>query len=459
MNSTRVRVTVVDDDKLQRWSMREKLMASGDYEVEMFETAEAALESLNPESIDVLLLDIRLPGMDGVSALKEIRKRDAHLPVIMTTADDQTSMVVDCMRSGASDYICKPFDFDRLQLILRRAWESVRLRREVALLRREGEERHLSTLVGSSPKMLELRDSIARIARSSASMVLLQGENGTGKDLVAKAIHGCSDRREGPFIAINCAAIPETLIESELFGHERGAFTDAKTMRRGLLELANGGTLMLDEIGDMPLAMQARLLRVLEDRRFRRLGGGQDLSTDIRLIAATNRDLERGVAEGSFRQDLLYRLKVIPLLIPPLRTRREDIPLLSEYFVAHYNVEFHRNVRGISSEAMEILLRYAWPGNVRELRNVIERAIILGSDEPIGLEGLPAELQSGNAVSTAQVSGLFSLPASGISLQEVEKGFVKQALAMSANNQTRAARLLGLERDALRRRMEKYGLT
>jgi transcriptional regulator with PAS, ATPase and Fis domain len=302
-----------------------------------------------------------------------------------------------------------------------------------------------------------LREEVAKVGRSDASTVLLQGPNGTGKDLVAKVIHRCSNRRDRPFLAVNCAAIPETLIESELFGNEKGAFTDAKTMRRGIFEMADGGTLLLDEIGDMPLAMQARLLRVLEERNFKRLGGTQDVRTDIRLIASTNKDLDRAVAEGRFRQDLLYRLKVIPLTLPALAEHKEDIPLLAEYFIAHYNSEFQRNVRGVTDEGLQLLRAYAWPGNIRELRNVIERAIILGSDAFITPDRFPQELHATPEGPQHAIGTLFTLPAGGISLQEVEKAFVQQAMLLADNNQSRAAQLLGIERDALRRRLEKFG--
>jgi two-component system, NtrC family, response regulator AtoC len=454
----KVRLMVIDDDKLQRWSLKEKLNGTNEYEVTLHESAEDALKKLTPEQADMILLDIGLPGMNGVSALKEIHKIDPELPVIMITADDQTSRVVECMRLGASDYVCKPFDFEKLGMALQRVWESVKLRREISMLRRQEQRQQLQSIIGNSPQMQLFKQDLVKVAESDSATVLLQGENGTGKDLAAKVIHACSNRRNQPFHAINCAAIPETLIESELFGYERGAFTDAKNNRKGIFELANGGTLLLDEIGEMPLSMQARLLRVLEERSFKRLGGSQDIHINVRLIASTNRNLDQAVAEGRFRQDLLYRLKVIPLHLPSLREHTDDLPLLIEYFIGQYNMEFHRNVRGISPEALKLLQQYTWPGNIRELRNVLERAIILGNDEPIAPERLPNELSNQHSQAEREVSGLFKLPAAGISLQEVEKAFVQQALAIAGANQSRAAKLLGLGRDAFRRRLEKFKL-
>jgi two-component system, NtrC family, response regulator AtoC len=456
--SSHVRLMIVDDDKLQRWSLKEKLTSTGEYVVTIYEDAERALEEFSPEKIDLVLLDIGLPGMNGLEALKEIHKIDPDLPVIMITADAQTATVVDCMRSGASDYVCKPFDFEQLGITLNKVWTGAKLRREVLMLRKEQERHQLEALVGNSKKVQLLKEEIAKIGRSDATSVLLQGESGTGKDLVAKLIHGCSKRRDLPFVAMNCAAIPETLIESNLFGYERGAFTDAKTMRKGFFEMAEKGTLLLDEIGEMPLSMQTRLLRVLEERNFRRLGGTQDIPCNVQVIASTNRDLDKAVAEGLFRQDLLYRLKVIPLTIPPLRERIEDLPILVEFFITKYNAEFHRDVRGVSDEALEILKAYRWPGNIRELRNVVERAIILGGDASITPDRLPSELINSQPQPDKEVSGLFKLPSTGISLQEVEKAFVQQALAMACDNQRQAARLLGLERDAFRRRLEKFSL-
>jgi two-component system, NtrC family, response regulator AtoC len=455
---SKIHIMVVDDDKLQRWSLKEKLLAKNEYDVSLCESAEQALKELKPEEIDLVLLDFGLPGMNGLEALKEIHRIDSELPVMMITANDETSTVVECMRAGAADYICKPFDFDKLEIALRRTSDALKLRREVRRLRNEQGAQHLASIVGTSEKIQTLKREITQVALSDASTVLLQGENGTGKDLVAKTIHRCSRRHDMPFHGVNCAAIPASLIESELFGHERGAFTDAKNSRKGIFELAKGGTVLLDEIGEMPLAMQACLLRVLEERTFKRLGGSQDIQIDIRLIASSNRDLDQAVAEGRFRQDLLYRLKVIPLIIPPLRERRGDLPFLVEYFLNQYNVEFHRNVRGVTEETLKLILAYSWPGNIRELRNVIERALILGGDDPITPDRLPQELHNRQTASPKEISGLFNLPPSGISLQEVERAFIQQALIQASQNQTSAARLLGLTRDAFRRRLKKFDL-
>jgi transcriptional regulator with PAS, ATPase and Fis domain len=340
-----------------------------------------------------------------------------------------------------------------------RALESSRLRREVRHLRAEQQRRYgLSNIIGQSAAMREVFELIEKIARSQATTVLITGESGTGKDLVAKGIHYSSDRASAPFMNITCSALPETLLESELMGHERGSFTDARTLKKGLFELADGGTLFLDEIGDMGVLLQAKLLRFLQEKTFKRVGGVRDITVDVRIIAATNRDLAKAVKNGKFREDLYYRLKVIPISLPPLRERKEDIPLLAKSFVDTFNQEFKKSSSGVDEEAMDRLMGYHWPGNVRELRNVVERAMILENKPMLTIEDLPREIRDPSEDRPASVPEGFRLPERGFPLKDIENEMVRQALDKSRGNQTRAAKLLSISRDALRYKMKKYGL-
>jgi DNA-binding NtrC family response regulator len=449
------KILVIDDEKLVRWSLQQKLGKEG-YDVESAPSGEEGLGLIRDDGFDLVLLDLRLPGMDGMQVLQEIKKLDREIAVIILTADTGIPRAVECMRLGAHNYLCKPFEFDEVRMALEKAREDLKLRREVTRLRSQQRRKFaVQNLIGSSAHMQSSRELIARIAESDATTVLIDGENGTGKELAARAIHFGSARANQPFMDINCSALTETLIESELFGHERGAFTDAKATKKGLFELADGGTILLDEIGDMKLAQQAKLLRVLETRHFRRVGGVQDIAVDVRVIALTNRRLDEAVASGEFRQDLLYRLKVISVRMPPLRDRVEDIGLLAEHFLQSFSDEFKKPRKQLSPEALDALQNYPWPGNVRELRNVIERLVILERDEVILTKHLPVEI-------CARVGGNgkfhFELPQSGVPLEQVERELVVQALDRTSGNQSRAAQLLGLERDALRRRMQKFSL-
>ena len=347
----------------------------------------------------------------------------------------------------------------------RKALDTTRLRRELALVRQRQKRKYgTENLVGKSEKMLEVCELIRKVAASAATTVLVQGESGTGKDLVAKAIHFSSDRSTKPFMNITCSALPETLLESELMGYEKGAFTDARERKRGLLEVADGGTVFLDEIGDMGIGLQAKLLRFLEEKTFRRVGGSRDIIVDVRIVAATNRDLEQAVQDGNFREDLYYRLKVIPVEMPPLRERREDIPLLVTHFIERFNAEFRKNTRGFAPEALECCERYGWPGNVRELRNVIERAMILENKEFLELEDLPPAIREEVAKGAAEATGDgpsaggFALPDEGYGLRQMEEQMVRRALEKTNGNQSRAAELLDISRDSLRYKMRKLGL-
>jgi DNA-binding NtrC family response regulator len=450
----RTKILIIDDEKLVRWSLQQKLGREG-YEVESAPTGEEGLNLIREDGFDLVLLDLRLPGMDGVQVLQEIRSLERDIAVIMLTAETSIARAVECVRLGAYNYLCKPFEFDEVRVALEKAREDLKLRREMTRIRRAQRRKFgLENLVGVSPQMRLVRELIARVGESDATTVLIEGENGTGKELAARAIHFGSARANQPFMGINCSAIPDALIESELFGHERGAFTDAKNTKKGLFEQADGGTILLDEIGDMKPALQAKLLRVLESREFQRVGGTQNITVDVRVIAATNKNLEAAVASGEFRQDLYYRLKVISLRMPALREQAEDIPLLAEHYLARFAEEFSKPVKKLSPEAAQMLPQYDWPGNVRELRNVIERLVILERADVVLPEHLPTEMRLGTKMNG---HSLIQLPAGGVALTEVERELVYQAMERAGGNQSHAAELLGIERDALRRRLIKYG--
>jgi len=445
-------ILVVDDEALIRWSLTERLHAEG-YDVLEADTGQAALEKL-PEGVDLVLLDYRLPDTDGVSVLRKIKEFDQDALVILLTAYASVDTAVEAMKLGAYHFANQPFTLDDVTTTVERALETTRLRREVRQYRiNAARPYNLQRLVGESPAMNALRSLIARVAASPASTVLLTGESGTGKDLAAKIVHYASARASKPFMNITCSALPEQLLESELFGHERGAFTDARLQKKGLLEMADGGTVFLDEIGEMTTGLQAKLLRFLEEKSFKRLGGSHDIRVDVRVVAATNRNLEEEVKKHRFRADLFFRLNVLPIDMPPLRSRPEDIPLLVEYFIDSFNTEFRKCVQGATPAAHAVLRAYEWRGNVRELRNVIERAMLLSDGER--LDARDFTVTSGPAVSA---SDDFELPATGVDLEKLERCLVIQALKRSGGNQTKAGTFLGLNRDQIRYRIEKFGL-
>ncbi len=454
----RNKLLVVDDEHLIRWSLEQNLKKQG-YEVVTAGSGEDALRLVREEQPDLVLLDIQLPGISGIDVLEKIKDHDDDIIVIMVTANSGLENAVNAMRLGAYDYISKPFNLDELAIVVKKALESSDLKQEVVRLRTETKKNGPPHIVGDSPQVKYLMEVLDKVARSEASTVLVQGESGTGKELVAKWIHYSSNRAEKPFIAINCAAVPATLLESELFGHEKGAFTDAKATKKGLFELADGGTVFLDEIGDMEMGMQAKLLRFLEDRSFRRIGGSRVFTVDVRIISATNKDLQKSIEEKTFRNDLYYRLQVIPIFLPSLRERKEDILPLANHFISLYNKDFNKKVEGISVIAEKMMTEYGWPGNIRELKNVIERAIILGDNETLLLDHLPLEITakaSASVSSDAPVSS-FRLPPEGIDIEEVEKALIRQALEITEWNQSKAAKKLSLGIDAFRYRMKKFG--
>jgi DNA-binding NtrC family response regulator len=398
------------------------------------------------------LLDHRLPDGDGLALLRQIKDVSPDTLVILMTAFSTVENAVAAMKLGAYHYLNKPFNLDDVSAIVEKALETSRLRREVRLLRgSQSRECVFDAIIGASPAMLAAKSLLERIAASPATTVLLTGETGTGKDLAAKTIHYNSERASKPFVNITCSALPEQLLESELFGHERGAFTDARQQKRGLLETADGGTVFLDEIGEMTPGLQAKLLRFLEERTFKRVGGLNDIRVDVRVIAATNRDLEDEVKAGRFREDLFYRLQVMPVRLPPLRERVGDIRLLVAHYIDRYNREFRKRVRGLQPAAQALLDQYRWPGNVRELRNAIERAMLLADHGLLGTEDF-ATLSRQTAVAP------FRLPAEGVNLEAVERQLLVQALERAGGNQTHAGHLLGINRDQVRYRIEKFGL-
>ena len=445
-------VLVVDDEELIRWSLRERLKDEG-YDILEAGTGRDALEQFKA-GVDLVLLDYRLPDIDGLAVLRELKAVDPDVLVILLTSFVNVETAVEAMKLGAYHFANKPFNLDDVAATVRRALETTRLRREVKLLRaNEARPYSLRAIVGRSEVMESLRQLVAKVAGSPASTVLLTGESGTGKDLVAKVVHYNSSRAARPFMNITCSALPEQLLESELFGHERGAFTDARMQKRGLLESADGGTVFLDEIGEMVPALQAKLLRFLEEKSFKRVGGAGDIHVDVRVVAATNRNLEEEVAKGNFRSDLFYRLNVLPIRLPSLRDHAEDVPSLVEYYIDMFNTEFKKRISGLSPAAASLLKTYGWPGNVRELRNVVERAMLLSESnklEPKDFGVLKAGAGAGDP---------FELPEAGINLEELERSLVVQALKRAGGNQTKAAALLGLNRDQIRYRIEKFGLS
>lgn len=432
-------------------------------------TGSAAQEILQTELIDLVLLDLRLPDITGLRILDFVKEKDPDILVIMITANTNAQPAVEAMKAGAYDYLMKPFELDEVKLVVAKALETQGLKREVSRLKHQQRGQFPETeLFGNSAAMREVKHLIQVVSATPRTSVLIQGDSGTGKELVANSIHNWSLRHDKPLIKINCSAIPENLLESELFGHEKGAFTDAKTMKKGMFELANGGTLFLDEIPSMRQSLQPKLLRVLETQTFRRIGGTTDIQIDVRVIAATNRDLQTMVQEGSFRDDLYYRLKVMVINLPPLRERREDILPLALLFIEKNNREFNKFIRGVTDDAQALLLNYDWPGNVRELKNVIERAVILCGDTDLQAEHLPLELRSGPQMAYGHFGGdaahagkglptLDKLP-NGYSLEAMERLHIQNVLAKNNYNKSKTARALNISRSTLREKMKTYGL-
>jgi DNA-binding NtrC family response regulator len=445
-------ILVVDDEQLIRWSLKDRLSEEG-YRVIEADTAASAI-ARGEEGVDLVLLDYKLPDGDGLQVLKKLKEGDPDVLVILLTAFSSIETAVEAMKHGAYHFANKPFNLDEIVLLVEKALETTRLRREVKTLRaNQAQPYSFDRIVGASSALVSIKGLMRKVASSPASTVLLNGESGTGKDLAAKVIHYNSVRAAKPFMNITCSALAEALLESELFGHERGAFTGADRQKRGLLETADGGTVFLDEIGEMAPGLQAKLLRFLEEKTFKRVGGTVDIQVDVRVIAATNRKLDEEVRAGRFREDLFYRLNVLPIVLPPLRDRSDDVPSLVDFYVDSYNAEFKRRVRGVAPDAMKRLQAHGWPGNIRELRNTVERAMLLSEGDVLQSDdftiGGPTAVRLGDRV---------ELPPNGIDLEQLERSLVVQALERTQWNQTRAAGLLGLNRDQIRYRIEKFHL-
>lgn len=443
-------ILIVDDEKNTREGLARALRRS--YEVLIAESGSAALNILSEKPVDVMLSDLRMPGMDGMTLMQRALAGSPQLVCILLTAYGNIETAVDAMRHGATDFLTKPVNLEQLELVLQRAMRSHRAETENLQLREQLDSKFgMENIIGTSPEMQQVFDTVRQVAASRAT-VLIQGESGTGKELIAKAIHRLSSRKNGAFVPVHCAALSSTLLESELFGHEKGAFTGAAERRKGRFELADGGSLFLDEIGEVDASVQVKILRALEERRFERVGGQESIDVDTRLIAATNRDLKKMVAEGKFREDLYYRLYVVVIQLPALRERRSDIPLLLKHYLDVFNQENGRAIEGFSLDALDLLMSYRWPGNVRELRNVVEQMVVLSRSQRIGVRDLPVHLRE-----TESSGG--TLQAAGGTLEELEKRALLQALKESGGNRTHAAEKLGISRRTLHRKIAEYGFT
>lgn len=443
-------VLIVDDEKNIREGLARALRRS--YEVLTAEGGQSALNLLANRSVDVMLSDLRMPGMDGLTLMQRALANSPHLVCILLTAYGNIETAVEAMRHGATDFLTKPVNLDQLELVLKRVLRSRKAETENRQLREQLDSKYgMENIIGNSPQMQAVFDTVRQVAASRAT-VLIQGESGTGKELVAKAIHQLSARKHGAFVPVHCAALSSTLLESELFGHEKGAFTGATEQRKGRFEMADGGSLFLDEIGEIEPSVQVKILRALEERQFERVGGQQSVSVDTRLIAATNRDLKKMVEEGTFREDLFYRLYVVAIQLPPLRERRGDIPLLLKHYLDVFNRENGREVEGFSLDALDLLNGYAWPGNVRELRNVVEQMVVLSRSSRIGVRELPVHMREKGTPGTA-------VQAAGGTLAEIEKQTILQALEAEGGNRTKAAEKLGISRRTLHRKIAEYGFT
>ncbi len=450
----RYRVLVVDDDTAHRTMLR-TLVGGWGYDIGDADDGEAAIAAVRAQPFDLVLMDIRMVRVSGIEALERIKTINPAIPIVLMTAYASVEMAVDALKKGAYDYLIKPLDFDKLRLTLERALEHIRLKAENRRLKLQLESGFRSPdIIGSSPAMVRLMETVAQVAASEAT-VMVTGESGTGKELVAAAIHHNSPRKAGPFVKVNCAAITETLLESELFGHEKGAFTGADRRKEGRFVQADGGSLFLDEVGEMPVAMQVKLLRVLQERELTRVGGEQVIAVDVRLIVATNQDLAQMVKDARFREDLYYRLNVVTLVAPPLRERREDIPLLAAHFLVQFAEKNRKSVERFSPRAMDLLIRHPWPGNVRELMNTIERAVVLARSACLDEDDFAVLAQHRSEVDAIFPDGGF--PAD-VPLERIEREAIVTTLASAGGNKSEAARRLGITRKTLREKLKKYNL-
>jgi DNA-binding NtrC family response regulator len=459
---TKGKVFLLDDEELIVSVLAKSLKREG-YEVYPETETDGVIGKLKSWDPDVLMMDIRMPDRNGIDILEEIKDSQIDTQVIMLTADDTVETAVKAMKLGAADYLTKPFNTDEVKIVIDNIIKNQNLRQEVDYLRKAYSEVFEKDMVGESAALKDLEEKILKIAQAQVSNILVTGESGAGKELVARHIHkmmfGTDSSWNAPFISVNCAAMPESLLESQLFGYEKGSFTDAKSDKKGLFELARDGSILLDEIGDMKPDLQSKLLRVLEDRKVRRIGGKGEIDVDVTVIATTNRNLSEAVNEGDFRKDLFFRLSTFYLHIVPLRERADDIPLLAEHFLNHFATKYKKKkIKGFSPEAQQALISYAWPGNVRELKNLVERIVVLESEDIIQPQHLPKWI-FGESITIGQPAAeKFILPDAGISLEDVEKNLILQALEKANNNKTQAAKLLNISYDTLRYQVKKYGL-
>ncbi|RQD72244.1 MAG: sigma-54-dependent Fis family transcriptional regulator [Tindallia sp. MSAO_Bac2] len=460
----KIKVLIIDDEETIRMSLKEGLTDMG-YKAYTAVDGQTGLEELDKRQPQVVFLDMRLPDVNGLELIQPIRERDEDIQVVMMTAYGDIRTAVSAIKKGAFDYMHKPFDLDEVQVILNRIEASLKMKKKLYILEQEASAAARQPIIGQHPSMDEVFNKIQVLAENDDVTVLIRGETGTGKELVASAIHNASKRKEAPMVSINCAAISQNLIESELFGHEKNAFTGANALKKGLLEIADGGTVFLDEIGELSPDTQTRFLRVLEERKFKRVGGLEDIEVDIRVMAATNKNLEKAMDQKEFREDLYYRLNVVPINLPPLRERGEDVLLIAQHFLSHYNQKFQKKIQGFTEEAKKSMLQYSWKGNIRELKNVMERMAILHSGVTIDAVDLPPEIQKDKRAVQAkgiswelerpEIPADFSLEAY---LQGIEAAYLEKALKQCNNNHTQAAEILGISRFALKRRAEKLNL-
>jgi DNA-binding NtrC family response regulator len=459
---SRGRIFLIDDDELIVNMLSRSLKKAG-YTVQTATTTEGIMDRIESSYPDIVLLDINLPGMSGIEILEKIQERGIQTQVLMLTADDTAETAIRAMKLGAADYLTKPFNMEEVKIVLGKVIEQERLQDEVNYLRRVRSQTLTFEIIGESAPMREIKEKAEKLAKARVQTVLITGESGTGKELMARFIHRTMFGGRGiqciPFIAVNCTALPHHLVESELFGFVKGAFTDAKSDRKGMFELASGGSILLDEIGDMDPNLQSKLLRVIEDRSIWRVGGKAPIPIDVTMIATTNRNIEDALKKEGFRKDLFYRLSTFSLHVPPLRERREDIPLLCRHFLTLFAGLYNKKlIKDFSSEAVSLLRSYDWPGNVRELKNVVERVVVLESAEVIEPAHLPISIRNGESPSEAQPASSFLLPKEGISMDDLEKNLIAQALRRSKNNKALAAKLLDMTYDTLRYKVKKYEL-
>lgn len=455
-------IFVIDDDNIIRVNLKDFLKLEG-HDITTFSNGEDALSRLSHDTPDIMLVDLQLPGIDGLELLEKVKDRSQNIEVVIITGHADVPSAVKAIKLGARDYIKKPFDLDEISIIVQKAVSARKMDEHLAYLHKEEQTRlGFGEIIGTSVAIKKVFEFVRHVSQTPKTTVLIRGETGTGKELVARAIHNNSERAKKPFIEVNCSAFQDTLLEAELFGHEAGAFTDAKEQKKGLVELSHEGSFFLDEIGDMSVSLQAKVLKVIEEQVFRRVGGTKIISVDTRIISATSRNLDQYVADEKFRQDLYYRLNVAMIELPPLRERDEDIILLAEHFLGVFNTEFKRNIKGIFPEVIKVFMKYSWPGNVREMKNVMERAVLFEKGEYISgdsiniIDSSTVQSQSQDSVSTEFI--INDILEKGISLEEVEKSLIIKALEMTNKNQTKAALLLGISRETIKYRMKKFNL-